>query len=496
MIAANLPVLIPILLLLASLLVPVCGIYRRALSYPIVLCTVFLAALLSVFGVSSVLTRGSLHYHLAGWPPPVGIEYVLDPLASFVLVVIFAISLLVLVHARPSLRDEIPTKEVPYLTVVMLLLAGFSGIVLTGDVFNLYVFLEISSLSSYALLAVGDKKSPVAAFRYLILGTIGASFYLLGVGLLYAMTGSLNMAELRVLIPQLADQRVVVAALVLIVSGIGIKMALFPLFGWLPDAYTSAPSTSTALIGSLGTKVAAYVMIRMLFYVFAPAVARDTLGLTDIIAWLSAAGILFGSVMAIAQTDLKRMLAYSSVSQIGYIGIGIGLANPLGFIGAILHILNHAVMKACLFLVTANLKKQAGHHRIDVLDGALRKSMPATMFAFSLAALSMVGIPPTAGFFSKWYLVRASFQESNWFFAFIILASSLLSAVYFFRVIERVYTDAFEHSPATDSAKPVTEAPWPMVGPTVGLAVGTLVLGMLNAFIVSGIIELMIPATL
>jgi multicomponent Na+:H+ antiporter subunit D len=216
-------------------------------------------------------------------------------------------------------------------------------------------------------------------------------------------------------------------------------MALFPLHVWLPDVYSYAPSAVTGLIAPIMTKVAAYAIIRMFLTVFQPHYLRDILPVTSVIAWLGAAGILYGSIMAIAQSDFRRMLAYSSVSQIGYIGLGIGLANPLGLIGALLHILNHAFMKACLFLVAGSIRFRTGRWEVSSFAGLGRK-MPWTMAAFTVSALSMIGIPPAAGFFSKWYLLLGSVDAGNWIFAATILLSSLLTAVYFFRVLEQVYT--------------------------------------------------------
>ena len=200
--------------------------------------------------------------------------------------------------------------------------------------------------------------------------------------------------------------------------------------------------------------------------------------------------------MAIAQKELKRMLAYSSVAQIGYIGLGIGLANPLGLIGAVLHVLNHAFMKSCLFLVAGNFRIKLGHSNIFKLTDAIRKKMPWTMTAFTLAALSMVGLPPLAGFFSKWYLVLGTIKNSSWIFLGVILLSSLLNAVYFFRILEKVYlrstADKGEETGDTENQKRDEVSPSLLI-PTLVLGGGLLVLGILNAFIVKGIIEKIIP---
>jgi multicomponent Na+:H+ antiporter subunit D len=320
------------------------------------------------------------------------------------------------------------------------------------------------------------------------MGTIAGGFYLLGVGLIYFSTGSLNMADVAQLLPPLYESPTIVAAVVLIVIGLGIKMALFPLHVWLPDAHTYAPSVIAAILASVQIEVAAYVLVRMLITVFQPQYLIESLPVTTLIGWFAAAGIIFGSIMAIAQRDFKRMLAYSTISQVGYIGLGIGLANPLGLIGALLHILNHAFMKSCLFLVAGGIRYQTGLREISWFTG-LGRRMPIMMGAFAVAALSMVGIPPTCGFFSKWYLVLGSIDAGNWVFVAVILASSLLNAVYFFRVIERV----FAHPPPSSNGVDVgqkTEPPPRILVPILVLASGVIVLGLVNSFIVTRILEL------
>ena len=277
-------------------------------------------------------------------------------------------------------------------------------------------------------------------------------------------------------------------------------MALFPLHFWLPDAYSSAPSATSALLAPLGTKVGAYILIRILFFVFDPAAVEQRVPVTSAIAWLSAGGVLYGSLMALAQQELKRMLAYSSIAQIGYIGLGLGMANPLGFTGAVLHILNHALMKAALFLVAGNLRVQLGHSNIAAMDQRLSRQMPWSMAAFVVAALSMIGLPPTAGFFSKWYLVLGGIQGSDWVFVGVILLGGLLNAVYFFRVVERVYLPFRGGLPGQAAANggqggvENREARFSMLAPTLILAGALLVLGLASSFLVNRVIHLMIPA--
>lgn len=494
MIAKNLPALLPLIFLAAALLIPLIDVWKKKTAYLFAITAALTAASLSVYGFIYVLFNGTVNYHFGGWAPPVGIEYIYDPLSSFVTLVINVIALLVLTHAYRVVPVDIEGRQGAYYSVVMLLLTGFNGMIITGDLFNLYVFIEISSLSGYALIAVGEKRSPFAAFRYLIIGTIGASFYLLGIGYLYFMSGTLNMSDLASILPMIKDSPTILVGLILIVIGIGIKMAIFPMHGWLPDSYTYAPTTSSALIAPIGTKVGAYVLLRLLFFVFGVQYFSEELPVAELIAIFSCIGIIFGSVMAIAQKEMKRMLAYSSVAQIGYIGLGIGLANTFGFIGAVLHLLNHAFMKACLFIVAGNLRTKAGHSDISLFDNTFRKKYPWTMAAFTVAALSMVGLPPLAGFFSKWYLALGAIGNSKWIYLAVILISSLLNAVYFFRILEKVYLKSSvkiksdeSDSENLNSAEVVPS----MLVPALVLAVGLIVLGILNVFIVNQIYKMM-----
>ncbi len=502
MIQENAPVLIPLIYLFFATLIPIVGVWPVRSAFPLAMLAVSLALSVSVFNLYLVLDQGTFHYYFGNWIPPIGIEYVLDPLSAFVTLVINAIAFWIIIHSGRLIYQELPGKRVSYYALVLLLLCGFNGIVLTGDLFNLYVFLEIASLAGYGLIAVGERGAPVAAFRYLIMGTIAASFYLLGLGYLYLVTGTLNMADMSHIVPALFGEPPVVTAISLMTVGIGIKMALFPLHGWLPDAYTLAPSTSSALIAPTGTKVGAYVIIRILFFIFGLEYVSNILPVTLLIGWLAAIAIIYGSIMAMAQNEVKRMLAYSSLAQIGYIGLGIGLANPLGLVGALLHILNHAFMKGALFLVAANLRSQLGHSDINRMDESCRMRVPWTMAAFTVAALSMIGIPPTAGFFSKWYLARAAIENANWLFLVVILISSLLNAVYFFRILEKVYLKPLSGQTIDtgiagaknmNPASRTSEVTITMLIPTLVLSFSLLLLGLFNAVIVKEVIQIIIP---
>jgi multicomponent Na+:H+ antiporter subunit D len=480
---------------LFAILIPVIGLWKREITWHLGVLGTAIATFFSAWGFMHLIQTGeTIRYFFGGWMPPVGIEFVYDGLAAFIVLVINAIAFLVLIHSKEISKVEFPGKKMAYYAVSMLLMLGFNGMVLTGDLFNLYVFLEISSLSSYPLIAIGEKRAPYSAFRYLIIGTVGGSLYLLGVGFLYTVTGTLNIIDMQPMLPQVIGHSSVIAALILMIIGVGVKAALFPLHGWLPDSYTFASSTSSALIAPIGTKVAAYILFRIVLFLFGVELIDDQLPVTTIIGIFAGIGILYGSIMAIAQSELKKMLAYSSVSQIGYIIMGISLANPFGFIGAVLHILNHAMMKALLFLVSGSMRLKEGHSLITKFDNSYRKKYPWTMAAFTTAAISMVGLPPLAGFFSKWYLALGTIDNSNWILLAVILISSLLNAVYFFRIIEKVYLN----NPEAESSNETEiierdEVGFSMMFPMTVMAIGLLLVGIFNAYIVNVIFN-MFPA--
>jgi len=495
MIGPHLCPLIPVAYLFGALLVPLVGWRRGTAGWWTALATAAFAFGLAVSGLAWVMERGAVSYHLGGWMPPIGIEFVMDPLSAFLEVVISGIGLLAMVYARRSVEHELPDRLMPFSSLALLVLTGLTGMVITGDLFNLYVFLEISALAGYALIAVGERPAAYAAFRYLGMGTVGASFYLLGLAFLYMTHGTLNMADMSRLLAAGDLSATVAVGLLLIFMGAALKMALFPMHGWLPDAYTHASSAATALIAPIGTKVAGYILLRVLLYLLGAGEKGSGLPLLSLLAYLGAAAVIYGSILAVCQSELKRMLAYSSVAQVGYIAIGVGLNSALGFTGAVLHILNHACMKACLFFVSGGLRLRLGHSRIPRFSNRLRRAMPWTSAAFALAALSMIGLPPTAGFFSKWYLALAAIEQSRWIFVVVLLLSSLLNAVYFFRVLERMYLDRPGAEPgAGDAAAAVKrESPPAMLLPAVALASGLLVIGLGNAWIVERLIGPMIP---
>ncbi len=466
-----LPVLVPLVSAVAAL---VSGWYDRRAARPIVILALALDCALAVLLLSSVVGGGPISYHLGGYAPPLGIEFAVDLLNAFVLAVVLPIMLLAVVFAGPTVGREVPAeKAVSFYVLLLLLATGICGMTLTGDIFNLYVFLEITSLAAYALIAAGrEQRSLVASYRYMIMGSLSAGFILLGTAHLYVATGTLNMADLASRLATLYDSTLVHTAFAFFLVGLTIKTALFPLHLWLPGAYAYAPSPVSIVISTAVAKVSAYATLRVLFSVFTTAFIVEYFPITDVLLWLAAIAIIAGSVVAIAQTDVKKMLAYSSVSQMGYIMFGIGVADPVAMAGAVFQILGHAVAKGALFASVGSVIALGGPRDVRGLAG-LAARMPVTAAVFAVGAASMIGIPGTAGFVSKFLLALGAVESGRWVFAGVILASSLLTAVYFWRVIEVSY-----FADEADPRLPAKEAPLSMIVPAALLAAACVLFGI------------------
>ena len=415
---------------------------------------------LACWQLMNVSTGNVISYELGGWAPPWGIEYRIDAANALVALIVSGIAAVALPYALKSVASEIPEKQHSlFYAAFMLCLTGLLGITLTGDIFNLFVFLEISSLSSYALISLGKKRQALtAAYQYLIMGTIGATFFIIGVGLLYAMTGTLNMMDLSQRLPELYEHRTIHTAFAFIMVGFALKLALFPLHLWLPNAYTYAPTVVTVFLAATATKVAVYVMLRVVFTVFGFSFIENTPA-DELFILLCVMGILVMSFYAIYQKDSKRLLAYSSVAQIGYMMLGIGLGSVLGVTATLVHLFNHALMKGALFMAVGALVYRVGSSRLEHFSG-LGKQMPWTFAAIVIAGLSLIGVPGTAGFISKWYLVLAAIEQQHWLIVGVILIGSLLAVIYVWKLIEVLYFQPVnETGQNTSRQASVKEAP-------------------------------------
>ena len=469
---AHLPALQIVVPLIAAPLCVIAGRGRAAWFIALIACG-------SSFVVAAMLTHqvfvgDPIGYPLGGWLAPFGIEYVVDVVNAFILLLVSSIATVVAVFGLTSVENEVEAeKQHLFWSTYVLCLTGLLGITITGDAFNVFVFLEISSLSSYALIAMGrNRKALTASFQYLIMGTIGATFYLIGVGLLYMVTGTLNMADLQARLPEVLHLRPVLAAFGFIVVGIALKLALFPLHLWLPNAYAYAPSAVSAFLAATATKVSVYVLVRIVFTVFGAAFAYGALHMHWVLLIPAVLAMFAGSFTAIFQRNVKRMLAYSSVAQIGYIVLGLSIPVIDGIAAGMLHVFNHALMKAALSCAIGCVFYRIGSVRIEDMAG-LGREMPWTMTAIVVGGLSLIGIPLTAGFVSKWFLLQAALQVGYWWLAVLIVASSMLAVVYVWRLVEAMY-----FQPVPEGRERVREAPLSLLLPTLLLAGANVYFGI------------------
>lgn len=470
---AQLPALLVVVPLLAA---PLCVVLRhRRLVATFSIAAAWATLALAVLLLRRVLAEGVVTYALGGWAAPWGIEYRVDTLGAFAALLVSGIGAVVMTYAPRSVSHELPRTR-PYLfyCALLLCLTGLIGITVTGDLFNVFVFLEISALSSYVLIALGSGRRALhAAFQYLVLGTVGATFILIGIGLMYMCTGTLNMADMAGRLPGAEGTRTVLVAFGFLSVGLFLKMALFPLHFWLPNAYTYAPSVVTGFLAATATKVSVYILLRFFFSVFGYEFAFQSMPLRPVLTVLALCGIFVASTVAIFQTNVKRLLAYSSVAQIGYMVLGIGFASVSGLTGGIVHLFNHALIKGGMFLALGCVVLRLGSADLEDLRGVGRQ-MPWTMMAWVAGGLGLIGVPLTAGFVSKWYLVQAALEQRAWPVAMLLLISSLLAVVYVWRVVETAY---FQDPP---EGRNVREAPlsmllttWLLIGASLFFGVST-----------------------
>lgn len=411
--------------------------------------------------VATVQDAGLQSYAVGSWPAPYGIQLIVDDFSALLLLIVTGASTAALLVAHTSVQGEIAQdRQHLFYTAWLLALAGLSGIVVSGDAFNIFVFMEISSLATYILVAGGPKRQALSAvFKYLIMGTIGATFYLIGVGLVYMLTGTLNLADMEARIHEVSDLKPILVAGGFITVGLALKAAVFPLHGWLPNAYTYAPHAATVFVAACSTKVFVYVLLRFDFFVFQGNLPGHIAQFSGFMLPLAIAAILVGSGIAMFEKNLKRLLAYSSIAQIGYMVFGASLVSLTGLTAGIVHMFNHALAKGALFLAVLSLGSTCKILTVEGVAGAAQR-MPYTMAAFVVAGLSLIGIPGTAGFIGKWYLVVAATELGLYGAVLIvpILASSVMAVLYIWKVVESGYFGADQASATRQEGR--SEAPW------------------------------------
>ncbi len=458
---------------------PLCILLRRrAIVWWTAMVVCWVCFIISIALVFEVLTADPISYAMGGWAAPWGIEYRVDIANAPIVLIVTGITAVVTTFALFSILKEVAEERVYLFYALWLLhLAGLCGVVVTNDAFNLFVFIEIASLSSYAMIGAGrGRRALIASYRYLMIGTVGATFILIGVGLLYAMTGTLNIADLAARLRDveggMEGSETIATAFAFLTVGLCIKCGIFPLHYWLPNAYTHAPSVVSALLAGTTSKVFIYVLLRFLFTLFGTDYAFDLMLLDRILMIMALLAIVSGSLLAIYASDVKQLLAYSSVAQIGYMVLGISLLSMTGLSASLVHVLNHALIKTALFIAVACYFFRIGSNRLDDLRGIGRR-MPLTTAALLVGGLSLIGVPATAGFISKWYLVSAALAYNLWL-AVLILASSLLAVIYVGKILEAVFSRVDDRQAPVSA---VREAPLPMLCPLLLIALANVYFG-------------------
>ena len=375
-----------------------------------------------------LINKESFTYVIGAWRVPYGIILVSDPLSTLLLIIVSIVGLLSILYAFRYM--DMYTSKIRFYSLFMLMVAGMNGVIITGDMFNLFVFIEIATIASYALVGFGCEPDELeASFKYMVLGCVSSSFILLGVAILYADFGTLNMGDLSNLISTQGADNAVLFTAALFIMGFGLKAALVPFHAWLPDAHPSAPAPISAMLSGVLIKACGiYALIRVVYHV---------IGMTSLIQiifmTMGVLSMIIGVMLAVGQWDFKRLLAYHSISQMGYVMVGIGLGTPLGIFGGLFHLINHALFKSLLFLCSGAIEYSTGTRYLKEMGG-LRKKMPVTAGSGIIAALSISGVPPFNGFFSKLIIIIALVQAGYYTVAAITVAVSFLTLVSFIKV--------------------------------------------------------------
>ena len=482
----QLPILNMLLFLLTALIIPI--FRKKAFTVTLILGFVVLLTVLvsQAFLLYHVNTLGAFYYRFGNYSGLVGIELKIDSFSVFFTTFIVFLTLLIYIYSCGDATEGIAEKEYGrYYILLFVLLFSMFGIIYTNDLFNTYVFMEILAITTCSIISIKRKKENyTASFRYVMLNEIGSLSYLFGVALLYMVTGYTNV--------ELVFQSVkdvyqiypanIITAISFMVVGIGIKAAVFPFHIWLPDAHSHAPSSSSAILSAIVVKVYLVVLVKILFRVFGIDIL-ESLNVGWIILIIAGFGMIMGSFFALAQKDVKRMLGYSSVAQIGYIVLGIGLLSYIGLTAAFYHIISHGLMKAALFLSVGEIIYYKKIRRVDKFSGMGYK-MPIAMAVFSIAALGMIGIPLTSGFMSKLYLGMAALDHNLIIFIVVIIISGLLNAMYYLPILISAYLKGGKD----DLDRGIEKTPKTMLVPIIILGILILVLGIYPSLI-EGLID-------
>ena len=446
-----------------ALLIQLVARRRRVLGEVLAIIAMLVLALMSCFAIGS---NGI--YHLGGWPTPVGIDMRLDDLATLLLLVVNVVGLAIALYSVDYMRRF--TARSHFYGLFLLMVTGMNGVVLAGDLFNLYVFLEVAAIASYSLVAFGCAHEELeASFKYIVLGSLSSALILTGVALVYGITGTLNLTHIASRIAQTGMDAPLLLAFGLFICGFSFKSALVPFHAWLPDAHPSAPAPVSAMLsGVLIKAIGIYVLARLAFNVF---------GVTDnelsLLRWLGLLSMVVGGFLAAGQKDIKRLFAYSSISQVGFMVLGLGLGSPLGLVGALYHLVNHALFKSLLFLNAGAVEYATGTRDLNKLGG-LNRSLPVTGVTSLVGSMSIAGIPPFSGFWSKLIIVLACIEGGFYGFGAAAVLVSIVTLAYQLKVQRMAF---FASLP--EALKGLRREPPMMALAMVLLAVGCIALAFL-----------------
>ncbi len=438
-----------------------------------------LTSLSLLFILYLIWDKGTLIHEMGGWKPPFGVVLVKDNLSQMMLLIVNVVAFLTIIYSYVYMKKF--EDYLRFFTLFLFMLAGMNGVVLTGDLFNLFVFLEIASIASYALVGYGvDAEELEASFKYLILGALASVFILFGIGMIYSITGSVNMADVAefILDNNLVKNNALLMATGLFIVGFGLKAGLVPFHAWLPDAHSSAPAPISVMLSGVLIKVLGIYSLIRVFY----SVIGITPVVSNIFITMGVISMLVGAFMGFGQDDMKRMFAFSSISQMGYIAVGIGIGSPLALVGALFHLLNHAGFKSLLFLSSGVIETSTGTRNLSELGG-LRKSMPVTSATSVIGSLSIAGVPPFNGFWSKLIIILAAFSAGYFWLGAVLVLTAFLTLAYYLRFQKSVI-----FGEPTSIMKNVREAPFMMIMPMVIFAVFCLLAGVFNGWVVNNLI--------
>jgi multicomponent Na+:H+ antiporter subunit D len=486
----QLPIIIVLVPLLCAIIIPLLP-KKNFVLFGFVSIMFGMMLSMSIVSYIDVLNTDVFRFVFGNYQASIGIEFLIDPLIALLVMFVTGLAFLIVVYSFSDIQHELkPHQYSSYYVLIMLLMFSMLGMLYTNDIFNTYVFMEILSIVSTAIISIKHKRANfLASFRYLMLSSIGSLTILMGLAFLYMVTGQLNMDSMSVVISNVWTlyPTNLVLAIGFILIGLAIKSAMFPLHIWLPDAHSSAPSPSSAFLSSIVVKIYIVVLIKIIYRVFGVEIIAS-LRIDDFILVMASLGMIFGSIFAIGQKDIKRLLAYSSVAQIGYIFLGIGLLTPIGLAAGIFHIFSHALMKSALFLSAGSIIYSTGKRKLVDLDGIGFK-MPITLITFSIAALGMIGIPGISGFMSKIYLGLALISDKHPIFLSLILLSSFLNAIYYMPILISSFLkeDILVKNSLQKDPLPLT-----MLIPMIVITLAVLLIGLYPQLIMD-VIEMALP---